>query len=130
MNDIEQLLKTTLAELKSMVNPQTVVGNPISVEGVTIIPLVRAGFGFGTGGGGKNAPDGKGGGTGGGANVTPIALIVIDTQGGVRIEPLSKDAAGNPVSSIDMIVETITSAIKSRVAGAQREANQSAPPQR
>jgi uncharacterized spore protein YtfJ len=97
MENVENLLKTTLAEIERMLNTRTVVGEPITVDGNTIIPLVSVGFGFGGGGGsGKDQKtsniEGFGGGTGGGGGVRPVAVIIVNKDG-VRVEPVRKGAA-------------------------------------
>jgi uncharacterized spore protein YtfJ len=107
MENVENLLKTTLAEIERMLHTRTVVGEPITVEGNTIIPLVSVGFGFGGGGGsGKDQKttnvEGFGGGTGGGGGVRPVAVIIVNKDG-VRVEPVRKGAA--------TIVETIGEAV-------------------
>jgi uncharacterized spore protein YtfJ len=97
MEPIENLLKTTLAEVERLLNTRTVVGEPITVEGNTIIPLVAVGFGFGGGGGsGKGQRtgnlEGLGGGSGGGGGVKPVAVVIINKDG-VRVEPVRRGAA-------------------------------------
>src|SRR6476646_2409064 len=59
-------------------NVSSVFGEPIEREGLTVIPVAKARFGFGGGGGsGYRAGDegGGGGGGGGGALVSPIGYI-------------------------------------------------------
>ena len=107
MEDVEQLLKTAMGEIERMLNTKTVVGEPITIEGSTLIPLVSVGFGFGAGGGtGKmksgETGEGAGGGTGGGGGVKPIALIVIDKDG-VRLESIR----GATTSVLEKVAETI-----------------------
>jgi len=97
MEPVENLLKTTLAEVERLLNTRTVVGDPITVEGNTIIPLVAVGFGFGGGGGsGKGQKtgnlEGLGGGSGGGGGVKPVAVVIINKDG-VRVEPVRRGAA-------------------------------------
>lgn len=97
MEHVENLLKTTLTEIERLLNTRTVVGDPISVEGKTLIPLISIGFGFGAGGGsGKESKtisgEAFGGGSGGGGGVKPVAVIVVDKDG-VRVEPVRKGAA-------------------------------------
>lgn len=55
----------------------SIVGAPIEREGVTVVPLARASWGFGGGGGkgGEGANAGEGSGGGGGASVRPIGYI-------------------------------------------------------
>ena len=87
MDDVEKLLKTAMGEIERMLNTKTVVGEPITIEGNTLIPLVSVGFGFGAGGGG---------------GVKPIALIIIN-QDGVRLEPIK----GAATSVLEKVAETI-----------------------
>src|SRR5262245_38570153 len=55
----------------------TVFGEPVERDGLTVIPVAKARFGFGGGGGSGGPPgeEGSGGGGGGGAAVTPIGFI-------------------------------------------------------
>jgi uncharacterized spore protein YtfJ len=97
MEHVENLLKTTLGEIERLLSTRTVVGDPITVEGNTIIPLISIGFGFGAGGGsGKEqktiSGEAFGGGSGGGGGIKPVAIIVINKDG-VRVEPTRRGAA-------------------------------------
>ena len=83
MEIVGELAKTTLGELEKVLTTRTVVGEPMTIEGVTLIPLISIGFGFGAGGGSgkgeaKQKGEGAGGGTGGGAWIRPVAIVVID----------------------------------------------------
>ena len=94
MGIVDDLVKTTLGEIEKVLTSRTVVGEPITIEGRTLIPLISIGFGFGAGGGSgkgevKSKGEGEGGGTGGGAWVRPIAVVIIDKDG-VRVEPVSR----------------------------------------
>ena len=107
MEDVEKLVKTTLGEIEKVLDTKTVVGEPIIVEGTTLIPLISVGFGFGAGGGSgkaeaKQAGEGAGGGTGGGVGVKPIAVIIIDKDG-TRIESIR----GGMATAIEKLGETI-----------------------
>ena len=107
MEDIEKLVKTTLGEVEKVLNTKTVVGEPIVVEGTTLIPLISVGFGFGAGGGGgkgesKQSGEGAGSGTGGGAGVKPVAMIIID-KNGARIEAIK----GGMASAIEKLTGTV-----------------------
>ena len=108
MEDVEKLLKTAMGEIERMLNTKTVVGEPITIEGNTLIPLVSVGFGFGAGGGtgtmkSGEKGEGTGGGTGGGGGVKPIALIIINKDG-VRLEPIK----GEATSVLEKVAETIS----------------------
>jgi len=58
-------------------NVSSVFGEPIEREGLTVIPVAKARFGFGGGGGSgsREGDEGGGGGGGGGALVSPIGYI-------------------------------------------------------
>jgi len=105
MEDIEKLFDKAVTEIERMLNTKTVVGEPITVEGNTLIPLVNVGFGFGVGGGQGTEPQkgsGHGGGTGGGGGVKPVALIIINADG-VRVEPIKSGTA----SVLEKVADTI-----------------------
>ncbi len=112
MTVVEDLVKTTLGEIEKVLSTRTVVGEPITIEGTTLIPLISVGFGFGAGGGegkaeAKQKGEGVGGGTVGGAGVKPIAMVIID-KGGVRIEPIK----GGMATAIEKIGETVPQMIE------------------
>ena len=97
MEPVENLLKTTLGEIERVLNTKSVVGEPITVEGNTVIPLVSIGFGFGAGGGSGKDPknpqsEGAGQGSGGGGGVKPVA-VVIANKDGVRVETVRGTAS-------------------------------------
>ena len=103
MKDIENLFGKAIGEIERMLNTKTVVGEPITVEGNTLIPLISVGFGFGVGAGEGADPKkgaGSGGGTGAGGGVKPIALVIVNKDG-VRVEPVRGAAA----SLLDKVAE-------------------------
>ena len=105
MEDVEKLFDKAVSEIERMLNTKTVVGEPITVEGNTLIPLISAGFGFGVGSGKGTEPgkgSGQGGGTGGGGGVKPVALIIIN-EDGVRVEPIKSGTA----SVLEKVAESI-----------------------
>ena len=107
MEMVENLAKTTLGELEKVLNTRTVVGEPMTIEDRTLIPLISVGFGFGAGGGSgkgemKQKGEGAGGGTGGGAWVRPVAVIILDKEG-IRIESVRRGLS----STIEKIGETV-----------------------
>jgi len=93
MEVVENITKTTLQEIEKVLNTRTIIGEPLTVDGRTVIPVISIAFGFGAGGGsgrgeGQRKGEGEGGGTGGGAWIRPVAVIISDKEG-VRVEPLS-----------------------------------------
>lgn len=95
MKDIDNLFGKAIGEIERMLNTKTVVGEPMAVEGNTLIPLISIGFGFCVGAGEGTDPKkgtGSGGGTGGGGGVKPVALVIVNKDG-VRVETVKSGAA-------------------------------------
>jgi uncharacterized spore protein YtfJ len=112
MEDIEKIFDKAVGEIERMLSTKTVVGEPITVEGNTLIPLVNVGFGFGVGGGQGTDPQkgsGHGGGTGGGGGVKPVALVIINEEG-VRVEPIKSGTA----SVLEKVAETIGKTVSAK----------------
>jgi uncharacterized spore protein YtfJ len=112
MADVEQLVKTTLSEIERILSTKAVVGEPMTIEGNTIIPLVSVGFGFGGGGGsggGKEKVEGSGAGTGGGGGVKPLGVIVVNSEG-VKIEPIR----GGSAALVEAVAEGISRMVEKR----------------
>ena len=106
MEEVENLIKVCLGEIERMLTTKTVVGEPMTVEGNTLIPLVSIGFGFGGGGGTGKGPkdkgEGVGGGTGGGGGIKPVGVIVVNKEG-VRIEPIKGTAVSLAEKAADIV---------------------------
>lgn len=107
-NNVQGLLGTSMEKIKEMVDANTVVGTPITVQdGVTLIPVSKISYGFASGG--SDLPSKKeaelfGGGSGAGINITPVAFIVI-SGGDVRMlsvvaKPDSSDKLVNLVPDL------------------------------
>jgi sporulation protein YtfJ len=78
--NLDETLKVITEEIANMISTKTVIGEHITIESRTIIPITKVSFGFGSGGGegkGKAGDQGTGGGGGGGAVVQPIAFLVV-----------------------------------------------------
>ena len=122
MQDVEKLLRTAIEEIERILNTKSVVGEPITIEDNTIIPLVSIGFGFGAGIGMGKMPvadkgEGAGGGTAGGGGIKPIGIIVIGKDS-VRLETIK----GGPLSLIEKVSDNITRIIQQkRKKGTQEE---------
>jgi len=112
MKDVSQLFTKTVDEIEKMLNTKTVVGEPIIVDGNTLIPLVSVGFGFGAGGGSGKDPKkgpGEGGGTGGGGGIKPVAVVVVGPDG-VRVDPINSGTT----SVLTKAIETIGAVVDKR----------------
>ena len=88
----EELFEKSLKEVDRLIHEGSTLGDPVEINGCTIIPVFAYGFGFGAGFGGGEKDSGGGAGAGGG--LSPVALVVIDknTEGmeGVRVVPVKK----------------------------------------
>lgn len=111
---IENLMRTTMESLKSMVDVNTVVGDAVETkDGTVIVPVSRVSFGFVAGGGdevfgedehqttqgtGSGQASSKGsldmpfaGGAGAGVSVKPVGFLVVG-DGKVRFLPVDSRA--------------------------------------
>ena len=103
MKDIDSVFGQAIGEIERLLSTKTVVGEPVTVEGNTLIPLVSVGFGFGFGAGEGNDPKkgtGTGGGVAGGGGVKPVALAIV-SKDGVRVEPVK----GGAISLVEKIAD-------------------------
>lgn len=106
IEEVQELFGLVSTKISDLGKSDLVVGEPIEVDGNTIVPLSRVSVGFGGGGGegegegmhpqphkrfgGKKANvkgKGAGGGAGGGGKVRPVAVIVF-TKDDVTVEPI------------------------------------------
>ena len=86
MHPIENILKSTMSELKEMIDVNTIVGTPfVSPNGDTIIPISKVSFGFVSGGAQygnaqkRQDDEGEfpfGGGSASGVTIAPVAFMV------------------------------------------------------
>lgn len=88
---IENLMKTAMANLKEMVDVNTIVGKPVSTaDGNVILTVSKVAFGFGAGGsdfkGNGQLQEAQsihpfGGGSGAGVSINPVAFLVVGAKG-------------------------------------------------
>ncbi|GAA3782041.1 spore germination protein GerW family protein [Streptomyces chiangmaiensis] len=73
------LLERLADKLGARASVSTVYGEPITQDGITVIPVARVGFGFGGGAGREvgTVKTAEGGGGGGGAEARPLGFIEI-----------------------------------------------------
>ena len=76
---IQGLMDVTLEKIKSMVDSNTIIGNPINMaDGTMILPVSKVTFGFASGGSDfptKTSKELFGGGSGAGVSISPIAFL-------------------------------------------------------
>ena len=106
---VENLMKSTMENLKDMIDVNTVIGDAVETrDGTYIIPVSKLTFGFASGGSQyasqKSNVDSSGfpfgGGSGAGVSVKPVAFLVVK-EDGVRMLSLDQD------TTYDRIVDTV-----------------------
>ena len=115
---VNELLDVSMDRIKQMVDVDTVVGTPITVGTVTLIPVSKITYGFA--GGGSDLPSKSdkelfGGGSGAGISVTPIAFLVVN-DGRVTVTPLvaQPDSRDKLVSMIPEVVDKVSGLISKK----------------
>lgn len=108
---VEELMKEVVEQLEKLITTKTVIGEPITAAGKTLIPISRVTFGFGSGGGeGKrDVESGFGGGGGGGAKIEPVAFLVV-SEDDVRM--LTIKEKGMDIKKIIETVPELVEAVK------------------
>lgn len=79
-NNITAIMDTTMDKLRAMVDADTIIGTPLNVGEITLIPVSKVAFGVATGGSdfpNKHQQQIFGGGGGAGVTVTPVAFIAV-----------------------------------------------------
>ena len=108
-NKIEEVMRSAMNNLRSLVDVDVVVGKPIvAEEDITIIPLTKVTMGFVSGGGEYNADlkDKKdveypfSGGSGGGLSIKPIGFLVMKNK---ELELIKIDSK----TAIEKLIETV-----------------------
>lgn len=94
--EIQKLLET-FADLQEKADVNACFGEPVTIEGRTVIPVAEVAYGFGMGIGygttteeddaGETGDSGGGGGGGGGVKARPLAAIEV-TPEGVWVAPI------------------------------------------
>jgi sporulation protein YtfJ len=105
---ISEFTESALQNLKSLVDVNTIIGDPITTpDGVVIIPISKVSFGYASGGSDLPAqrPDLFSGATGGGVTIQPLAFLVVK---GEKVELMQLTTANN---TADRIVNTVPAVI-------------------
>ena len=112
---ISDIIATSLSEIKNLIDANTIIGEPINTpSGTVIIPVSKITMGLATGGvdfAAKNGVDAKkddkfSGGGGTGVSVTPVAFLVVKSDGkvsmiNVEMPPEAPDVVGTVTGFIE-----------------------------
>ena len=105
---LPNMLESTIAKIREMVDVNSVIGEPINVGDTTIIPVSKVSVGFGGGGSDfTKGTDAFGGGAGGGVKVVPICFLIVNKDGNVRMMPVPTPANTTPDRIVEMIPDTL-----------------------
>ncbi len=110
---IPEIIKSSMENIRSMVDANTIVGDPIEATGGTIIiPISKISIGIASGGVDYNPkrdaqprPQNFGGGGGTGMTVVPVGFLVCDKRGEVEFLNVSTKGKPDPVDQIADFVE-------------------------
>ena len=111
MHAIEGLMGVTMDKIREMVDVNTIIGEPITADGTTIIPISKVSFGFASGGSDlptKTPKDLFGGGAGAGITIQPIAFIVVKNN---EVKLLQMNVNGNVATGIVNMVPDVVDKI-------------------
>ncbi len=106
-NPVTEMLENSMKSIKTMVDANSVIGEPIRVDDNTlVVPVAKVSYGFGGGGTelvSRHKTDDKNfaGGIGGGTTVKAEAFLVI-SNGNVRIVPVS-----STITAAEKIVDMV-----------------------
>jgi uncharacterized spore protein YtfJ len=129
MEHLMEMLDLVTAKFSDFADSNVVVGEPVKLDKVTIVPLIRVNVGFGGGGGqgegdfagphkGKRkgpancaAGKGIGGGAGAGGKARPVGVIVFDEDGvSVHAIPHKKGLLDKLFDRVPEVIELVKKA--------------------
>jgi uncharacterized spore protein YtfJ len=120
---VEETIKQIASELEKVASTKTVVGDPITAAGKTIIPVSKISMGFGAGGGEgkKDTESGFGGGGGAGAKIEPVAFIMLSEDDAKIFRISEKGDVGAILSSLQEAVPELLDKIKGKTGKHKKE---------
>lgn len=114
-NKLQEIIQSSLENIRSMIDANTVIGNPISTpSGTVIIPVSKISMGFASGGmdfNGKNEEAMRarlqnfGGGGGTGLSIAPVGFLVVGTDGSVDMINVGMEAQNGAIEQVAGVIE-------------------------
>ncbi len=114
-NKLKDIIQTSLESIRTLIDADTIIGNPISTDsGTTIIPISKISMGFASGGidfskkgasSDQNKEQNFGGGGGTGLSIVPIGFLAISKEGDVELINIGDKPANDPVEQIAGLIE-------------------------
>jgi uncharacterized spore protein YtfJ len=106
MEGTEKILESMYGKLDNFLKTETVVGEPIEIDDIKIIPIITASFGLGGGFGADSSDQSEGGGGGLGCRIAPDGMLVIK-DGNVELIPVKK-RSGSFEKLIEQVPEIVS----------------------
>ena len=111
-NKMQDVIATSLQNIKNLIDTNTVIGTPIVANGTTIIPISKVSMAYATGGldyVGKTDPSkepknfGAGGGTG--LTMQPLGFLIVDAEGNVDMINVGVKSPSDPIEQIANLLD-------------------------
>ena len=113
-NKLQEVVHATLAQIRNMIDADTVIGTPVETSsGTTIIPISKVAVGFATGGldfndktgGASGKPPNFGAGGGTGISVQPIGLLCVSKDGYVELINIGVKNPSDPIEQLSDLID-------------------------
>lgn len=119
MHPIENIMQTAMAEIKEMVDVNTIIGDPIiSTDGSTIIPISKVSFGFLSGGGEYGQSEESSypfaGGASSGVSISPVGFLIVDDSKVQMLSVNGKNPFEHLIKTIPEIITELKQAFSNR----------------
>ena len=129
-NSIQELMDATLSGLKTAMDANTIIGEPIKTEDVTLIPVSRLSFGVACGGSDfatKGSASSFGGGGASSAKVEPVAFLVVrgDSVRLISVDPPVANTVDRIVDAVPEVMDRVTAFIQQQQERKDKKAEQS-----
>ena len=113
MAETKNILESMYDKLDNFLKTETVIGDPIEIDSVKIIPIITASFGLG-GGFGEESEKNSGGGGGLGCKITPDAILIVKDD---QVEMMPVKGKG----SLEKIIEKVPDIISKLDDGKEKD---------
>ena len=120
-NAIEGVMGVSREKIREMVDVNTIIGDPIVVDNITLLPVSKVSFGLATGGSdfpSKTQTGLFGGGGGAGVRVEPVGFLIIK-DGNIRmlnVTPPANTTLDRAIEILPSMVDRVDEFIDKRTA--------------
>ncbi|MDR2753321.1 MAG: sporulation protein YtfJ [Oscillospiraceae bacterium] len=109
------ILGTSIEKLREVVDVSTIIGTPVELGDVKVIPVSKVSYGFASGGSdfpSKNNQELFGGGGGAGVTITPVCFLVVK-GGEVTIKHISTNETGveHFIGMVPELIDQVSSTV-------------------